>query len=165
MNRKPTAATTFARPRREFANGANGRPVGPGVDRADAAGGGAQNATFHGLTPIFDKTAPLPRRRRAPQIARRYARAVRAELAQQVQSIVLFGSQARGDARPGSDFDFVVVLDRIDRVARDKVSAAGAELLNETNRLCSALIYSPEQWDMVRQSPLGWNVVREGIVL
>ena len=108
------------------------------------------------------RTAPFSR---VPRIARRYARAVRAGLAHQVQSIVLFGSQARGDARPGSDFDFVVVLDRIDRVARDKVSAAGAELLNETNRLCSALIYSPEQWDMVRQSPLGWNVVREGIVL
>lgn len=105
------------------------------------------------------------RRRRVPQIARRYARAVRAGLAQQVQSIVLFGSQARGDARPGSDYDFVVVLDRADRTARDKVSAAGAELLHETDQLCSALIYAPEQWDLVRQSPLGWNIVREGIVL
>ena len=108
------------------------------------------------------RTAPFSR---VPRIARRYARAVRAELAQQVKSIVLFGSQARGDAWPGSDYDFVVVLDRADRAARDKVSAAGAELLNETNRLCSALIYAPEQWDLVRQSPLGWNVVREGIVL
>ncbi len=105
------------------------------------------------------------RRRRVPMIARRYARAVRAGLAQQVQSIVLFGSQARGDARPGSDYDFVVVLERADRAARDKVSAAGAELLNETDRLCSALIYAPAQWDLVRQSPLGWNIVREGIVL
>ena len=149
MNRKPTAATA------NRANGANGSPVGRGGDPA----GQTRKTSKSNAKTVANH------RRRVPRIARRYARASREELAQQVRSIVLFGSQARGDARPGSDFDFVVVLDRIDRVARDKVSAAGAELLNETNRLCSALIYSPEQWDMVRQSPLGWNVVREGIVL
>ena len=105
------------------------------------------------------------RRRRVPNIARRYARAVRAELAQQVRSIVLFGSQARGDARPGSDYDFVVVLDRADRKSREKVSEAGAELLNATDRLCAAVVYAPEQWERVQHSPLGWNIAREGIVL
>lgn len=103
--------------------------------------------------------------RRVPRVARRYAQAVRAGLDRHVQSIVLFGSQARGDAHRGSDYDFVVVLDRTDRKLREKVSDAGAELLNETNRLCSALIYAPEQWDSVRQSPLGRNIMREGIVL
>lgn len=103
--------------------------------------------------------------RRVPWIARRYARAVRAGLAPRVQSIVLFGSRARGDARPGSDYDFLVVLDRVDRKSREKVSEAGAELLNATDRLCAAVVYAPEQWKRVRQSPLGWNIAREGIVL
>ena len=111
------------------------------------------------------KTKSIKPTRQAPQVARRYARAIRAGLNRHVHRIVLFGSQARGDARPGSDFDFVVVLDRADRAARDKVSADGAKLLNETDRLCSALIYAPEQWDLVQQTPLGWSVVREGIVL
>jgi len=103
--------------------------------------------------------------RRVPRIAQRYAQAVRAGLAPGVQSIVLFGSRARGDARPGSDYDFLVVLDRADRKSRDKVSEAGAELLNATDRLCAAVVYAPEQWEQVRQSPLGWNIAREGIVL
>ena len=126
MNRKPTAATA------NRANGANGSPVGRGGDRA----GQTRKTSKSNAKTVANH------RRRVPRIARRYARAVRAELAQQVKSIVLFGSQARGDAWPGSDYDFVVVLDRADRAARDKVSAAGAELLNETNRLCSALIYA-----------------------
>ena len=149
MNPIRTARTT------NHANFANGSPVDRGGDRA----GQTRKTSKSNAKTVANH------RRRVPRIARRYARAVREELAQQVKSIVLFGSQARGDAWPGSDYDFVVVLDRADRAARDKVSAAGAELLNETNRLCSALIYAPEQWDLVRQSPLGWNVVREGIVL
>lgn len=108
------------------------------------------------------RTAPFSR---VPRIARRYAQMVRAGLDQQVHSIVLFGSQARGDARPGSDYDFVVVLDRADLEARDKVSAAGATVLAETDQLCSALVYTPAQWNLVQQSPLGWNIAREGIVL
>lgn len=111
------------------------------------------------------KTAAKNRHRRVPRIAQRYAREVRAGLAQRVKSIVLFGSHARRVARPGSDYDFLVVLDRADRAARDKVSAAGAKLLHDTGQLCAALVYAPQQWARVRQSPLGWNIEREGIVL
>ena len=149
MNRKPTAATA------NRANGANGSPVGRGGDPA----GQTRKTSKSNAKTVANH------RRRVPRIARRYAQMVRAGLDQQVRSIVLFGSQARGDARPGSDYDFVVVLDRADLEARDKVSAAGATVLAETDRLCSALVYTPAQWNLVQQSPLGWNIAREGIVL
>ena len=104
-------------------------------------------------------------RRRAPQLARRYARALRAELAGQVRLIALYGSHARGDAHAGSDYDFLVVLDSPTQKERETVMATGAQLLLETDQLCTALVYSPEQWEQVQQSPLGWNILREGVEL
>ncbi|MFW6158883.1 MAG: nucleotidyltransferase domain-containing protein [Planctomycetota bacterium] len=100
-----------------------------------------------------------------PQVAAAYAREVRRRLASHVRRIILFGSHARGDASDASDYDFVVVVDRPDRSLRDAVSAAGARVLDTENALCAALVYGPEQWERVKQSPLGWNVEREGIEL
>ena len=99
------------------------------------------------------------------EVAKRYAEVVRHTLKAHVKMIVLFGSHARGDANDGSDYDFVVVLDRQDETLRDKVVDAGVTLMNETDRLCAALVYAPDQWERVKHSPLGWNVLKEGLVL
>ncbi|NCD23231.1 MAG: nucleotidyltransferase domain-containing protein [Spartobacteria bacterium] len=117
MSRKPTAATT------NHANGAKDRPAGRGGDpagfesqsaRRDAeipirvhprasvvgsAAPGAQNATFHGLTPF-----QLDNRLIEPIVA-----AVTA--GKPVRRIWLFGSRAAGAARPASDVDLAVEAD------------------------------------------------------
>ncbi|HOE01261.1 MAG TPA: nucleotidyltransferase domain-containing protein [Kiritimatiellia bacterium] len=100
-----------------------------------------------------------------PRLARRYAQAIRQDLTDQVRLIALYGSRARGDAHAGSDYDFLVVLSSPTQKERETVTAAGAKLLAETDQLCTALVYSPEQWERVQQSPLGWNILREGVEL
>jgi len=100
-----------------------------------------------------------------PPVAREYADEVRRKLGSHVQRIVLFGSHARGDATAASDYDFAVVVDVATRSGRDAITEAGVRLLNERNALCGALVYDPEQWARMLETPLGWNVEREGISL
>lgn len=100
-----------------------------------------------------------------PPVAARYAGEVRHKLGRHVRGIILFGSHARGDAADSSDYDFIVILDKYDRSLREAVVDAGANMLNEGNALCAALVYGADQWDRVRESPLGWNVQKEGIEL
>ena len=100
-----------------------------------------------------------------PPVAAEYARDVRSRLGPHVRQIILFGSQARGDATSRSDYDFVVVLDELTRELRNMVLDSGCGLLEEQGELCAALVYDSQQWADVLESPLGWNIVREGISL
>ncbi|NOZ23833.1 MAG: nucleotidyltransferase domain-containing protein [Planctomycetes bacterium] len=100
-----------------------------------------------------------------PDVALEYAEEVRRRLGNRVLRIVLFGSHARGDATEGSDYDFIIVVDGSVSSARDDVVEAGAALLNRRDALCAALVYDRDQWDKLRQAPLGWNVKREGVAL
>jgi predicted nucleotidyltransferase len=100
-----------------------------------------------------------------PAVAVEYAREVRARLGAHARQIILFGSQARGEAANGSDYDFIIVVDERSRTTRELIHDAGVELLNHRETLCAALVYDRNQWQKVRQSPLGWNVERDGVLL
>jgi len=78
--------------------------------------------------------------------------------------MMLFGSQARGDAEPKSDIDVLVVLrgkvsscEEIDRTIKDV-----ADLSLHHNEVVSCVFVSEEQFQQER-SPLMLNVRREGV--
>lgn len=75
----------------------------------------------------------------AVQLAEEYAAIVRSKIGPHVKRIVLFGSQARGDASEKSDYDLVVILDRKTSAFREAVLDAGTEMLNRHDRLFAAL--------------------------
>ena len=100
-----------------------------------------------------------------PPVAVEYAREVRSRLGPHARQIILFGSQARGEATKHSDYDFIVVVDELTRELRDKVLDAGGRLMDERDELCAAIVYDTAEWEWERRSPLGWNVEREGILL
>ena len=97
--------------------------------------------------------------------ARDYAGSLRTKLGARLKRVILFGSQARGDAKEGSDYDLVVILDKRSREAREAVLDTGVEMLNRYDQVFAALIYSEEEWRTTRRFPLGWNVEHEGIAL
>jgi predicted nucleotidyltransferase len=103
--------------------------------------------------------------RPAPPVAQEYAKEVRLRLGEQARQVILFGSQARGDAQAGSDYDFIVVVDERTRQLRELLADAGDQLLDRCEALCAATVYDQAQWRLVHDSPLGWNVERDGVLL
>jgi len=80
--------------------------------------------------------------------------------------LVLFGSQARGDAEPGSDIDVLVVL-RGDVDPYEEIERSGdavADLSLDYNA-CLACSFVSEDDFQGEQSPLMLNVRREGVRL
>ena len=82
------------------------------------------------------------------------------------EKMILFGSQARGDAREDSDWDLLILLNKEER-----------NLLEDSNKYCSpfddlgwnygiainTVIYTKKQWEQGRIFPFYRNVMQEGI--
>jgi predicted nucleotidyltransferase len=79
-----------------------------------------------------------------------------------VERVVLFGSRARGDARPDSDYDVAVFLkdlaDRWDEV--DRIADIATDIMDETGALVHAMPYRAETYR--DRTPLMHEVRGEG---
>jgi uncharacterized protein len=79
--------------------------------------------------------------------------------------VILFGSRARGDARPDSDFDFLVVQES--QQSRHVRSAPIYTALADLPIEVEAIVYTPaeiEEWQQVAQAFVT-TAVREGKVV
>lgn len=82
-----------------------------------------------------------------------------------LKQVILYGSQARGDAWEGSDFDMLVVVEKRDNTVHEKSIDAAVEMLDKYDKLFSSIIYNEEEWQHAQEFPFGWNIKHEGIVV
>lgn len=81
--------------------------------------------------------------------------------------IILYGSRARGEARKGSDWDVLVIVDRPRLTIEEKgnieypVWDKGLGLGEEIN----VFAHSKKQWEQAPPSLFKYNVINEGIAL
>ena len=79
--------------------------------------------------------------------------------------VLLFGSQARGDARTDSDWDVMVLLDDDTKTERfdvsDKVIRIGWDLDKEIN----PVVYKKSEWQRKSFTPFYKNVMHDKIEL
>lgn len=89
------------------------------------------------------------------------------KLRPQVQTI-LYGSEARGEARPDSDIDLLILVDK-DKLTyndKDKIAAPFYEIELNTGVIISTLIMPRREWEnRPFLTPFQNNVNREGIAL
>lgn len=82
--------------------------------------------------------------------------------------VALYGSAARGTAKPDSDYDVLVLTrHKLTSAEERKLDRAVYDLQLESEVVLSVIIYRDEQWrsPAFRPSPYRNNVIREGIIL
>jgi predicted nucleotidyltransferase len=81
--------------------------------------------------------------------------------------MILFGSQARGDARPDSDWDLLVLMDKnkITYEDENKYAYPFAEMGWDYGAYISVKMYTEEQWKKGEMFPFYKNVQKDGILI
>jgi predicted nucleotidyltransferase len=87
---------------------------------------------------------------------------------ERIERVILYGSQARGDARADSDYDVAVFLNglngSVERWAEaDKIAVAATDILNETGAVIHAMPYRAGAY--LERTPLMHEIRREGLDL
>ena len=78
--------------------------------------------------------------------------------------MILFGSQARGDAREDSDWDLLVLLNKEKKEELDEGKAYKFVLMGwNYGTYLSIKIYTENEWEKGKMFPFYKNVEREGI--
>lgn len=98
-------------------------------------------------------------------ILKRYRARLGEVYGDRLDRVVLFGSRARGNARPNSDYDIAVFLKTLpDRWAElDTLAKLRVDFLDETDAFFDAKPYLAEAY--LEHSPLMHEIRREGIDL
>ena len=101
------------------------------------------------------------------ELLKKFKREILKLLPEEIETIRLFGSQARGDAHEDSDVDILVVTKTDDWHLGDKIGEVAYNLLLETGIYISTKVISRKHYDYLRRlnAPFILNVLREGIVL
>ena len=81
------------------------------------------------------------------------------------EKVILFGSQARGDAHEDSDWDLLVLLDKDKKTKEDEDEYAYPfdELGWNYGVAINSILYTKKQWEEGKIFPFYKNVMHEGI--
>ncbi len=77
----------------------------------------------------------------ADPILTRFRAALGETYGERLERVVLFGSHARGDARPDSDYDIAVFLKDLDSFGAEagRIAAIGTDILYDTGAVINAI--------------------------
>ena len=80
-------------------------------------------------------------------------------------TMLLYGSQARGDAHDGSDWDLLILLDkdRLDQSDYDHVSYPFVLLGCDMGEEVNPIMYTRKEWESYHITPFYENVIHDSI--
>ena len=87
---------------------------------------------------------------------------IRSVLGDRLKELWLFGSRARGDNRPDSDYDFLVVAEGDRSELREVVADKENDIMFRLGEILASVVYTPGLWERALNTPFGMNVRREG---
>ena len=86
-------------------------------------------------------------------------------LKEKLKSAYLFGSRARGEEKPYSDYDILMVMEKRDEEIVDKFYDAVVDILLETGKVISLKIFNENDFKRLSSIPTPFmaRVLKEGI--
>ncbi len=102
-----------------------------------------------------------------PAILRELKRSLKSFLGDQMVSVVLFGSMARGDYHDESDIDVAVIVRGLTRGLKGQILDEVAKLELDLHMPLSVLVFSEEEFNHLkkRERRIALDIEREGIPL
>ena len=102
-----------------------------------------------------------------PTILRELKRSLESFLGDQLVSMVLFGSMARGDYHDQSDMDVAVIVHGLTRRLKGQILDEVAKLELDLHMPLSVLVFSEEEFNHLkkRERRIALDIEREGISL
>lgn len=94
-----------------------------------------------------------------------FATELKKVLGTHLRELWLFGSRARGEARPDSDYDLLILLDQNTTDLRDQILDLQVEMLNRHDALVTTLLHAQDDWQRQQGYPLAINIAREAVRL
>ncbi len=81
-------------------------------------------------------------------------------------TVILFGSEARGDARPDSDIDLLILVDKDELTEKEsqKLTHPLYDIEYDTGILINPVVILKKQWGKIK-TPFYESIQKEGIVL
>ncbi|WP_214041233.1 nucleotidyltransferase domain-containing protein [Methanoculleus sp.] len=98
-------------------------------------------------------------------IVQEFAAKAREACGDAIEEIILFGSVARGDDRPESDIDILVITSREDFRLREYLNGLAFDLLMQTGERLSVKVISRADVAAHRQYPFIRHVIRDGVAV
>lgn len=111
---------------------------------------------------LMDMPMPIPQ---DDQLLKTLNRTLKRRLGDHLKTVILFGSRARGDHEPDSDYDLLIVVDAIDPAILDSLDRIAGDFLLEKGVLFSLIPINEVSYKAGVCHPFLMNVAAEGVKL
>lgn len=82
-----------------------------------------------------------------------------------IKKIILFGSRARNDYTQDSDYDLLIVFDKVTSNIKNTIDDISGDLLYKFNELYSIFHIDEKEYTQKKYNPLFINIEKEGIFI
>ncbi len=105
------------------------------------------------------------KQKKVDKISVEFAERVRNRLKNHLKKIILFGSRARGNFYEGSDYDFLIIVDKRKKTDEEMLLDIGVDFLNKYDVLIADIVCDEKEWERKKRFPIGLNILKEGVEL
>ena len=110
-----------------------------------------------------EETAVNKWEKKMNEIITEFSGLLKQKLSNHIKNITLFGSRARGDHKEHSDYDFLIIVDKKNRMIMNEIREIEVGILDRFDALVGSVVYNEPEWEKRKNFPFGINIHKDGI--